>query len=250
MNIQNASVIVAGGGSGLGRACAEAYAADGARVAIIDLNPASAPVGGLVEIVDICETEPLEAALDRIAAADGPPRVLINCAGLAGGGVRISSRHGPHPLDLFERHMRVHALGSFNIMRLIAARMSAAPPLEDGERGLIIQTSSLVAADGPVGMVAYAAAKAAIEAMILPSARDLGPMGIRVNCISAGNYDTPMTEGMPEALKERNNAMQPFPKRMGRPSEFALLARHMAENRMINGVVYRLDGGLRLHVSG
>jgi NAD(P)-dependent dehydrogenase (short-subunit alcohol dehydrogenase family) len=252
MQLRGSSVIVTGGASGLGAACATLFGEAGARVAIFDVDTKRGPemaaaCGGRFEHVDVCDDAAIGRALDATAGAHGAPRILVNTAGIGGGGIRIASKRGPHPRDMFERMFAVHALGTFNVMRLCAERMIAAAPLDDGERGVVINTSSIAASDAPVGMVAYAAAKGAIEAMTLPAARDLAPAGIRVACIAAGSFETPMLGAMTEDMRARALAYQPHPKRFGAPSEFAALARHICENHMINGTVMRLDGGARLN---
>lgn len=253
MLIAGASAIVTGGASGLGAACARALSEAGAKVTILDLDAVrgtetASACGGRFDSVDVRDETVVERALDAAAQAHGAPRILVNCAGVPGAGMRVSSRRGPHSREAFERIMSVHAFGTFNVMRLCAARMTAAPVLDDGERGVIVNTSSIVAADGPVGMIAYAAAKGATEAMTLPAARDLGPAGIRVACVAAGSFETPMLQTMPLEMRERNLTLQPFPKRAGAPEEFAALVKHICENRMINGAVLRLDGAQRLHI--
>jgi NAD(P)-dependent dehydrogenase (short-subunit alcohol dehydrogenase family) len=254
MRVAGAGAVITGGASGLGAACARVLAQAGARVTILDLDPArgtetASACGGRFEAADVRDEAAVERALDGAERAHGATRILVNCAGVPGAGMRVSSRRGPHSREAFERIMSVHAFGTFNVMRLCAARMTAAPALEDGERGVIVNTSSIVAADGPVGMIAYAAAKGATEAMTLPAARDLGPAGIRVACIAAGSFATPMLETMPPEMRERNLTLQPFPKRAGSPEEFAALVKHICENPMINGAVLRLDGAQRLHIS-
>lgn len=254
MRLEGSSVVITGGASGLGAACATLFAEAGAHVAIFDVDATRGPLiaaacGGRFENVDVCDDETILRALDATAGAHSAPRILVNTAGIGGGGHRVASRRGPHPRDLFERMFAVHTLGTFNVMRLCAERMIASPPLDDGERGVIVNTSSIAASDAPVGMIAYAAAKGAIEAMTLPAARDLAPAGIRVACIAAGSFETPMLSGMTDDMRTRALAHQPHPKRFGNPAEFAALAKHICENPMINGTVLRLDGAARLHFS-
>jgi NAD(P)-dependent dehydrogenase (short-subunit alcohol dehydrogenase family) len=252
MQLNASSVIVTGGASGLGAACARLFAEAGARVSIFDVDATRGPemaaaCGGRFERVDVCDDAAIIRALDATAHAHGLPRLLVNTAGIGGGGFRVASKRGPHPREAFERMFAVHALGTFNVMRLCAERMIANEPLSDGERGVIVNTSSIAAMDAPVGMIAYAAAKGAIEAMTLPAARDLAPAGIRVACIAAGSFETPLLAGMTDDMRARALAHQAQPKRFGHPAEFAALARHICENPMINGTVMRLDGGARLH---
>jgi len=255
MLIPDSSVVITGGASGLGAGCVRAFTEAGARVTLFDVDETqgralAGETGARFERVDVRNETDVQRGLEAAVAAHGPPRIILSCAGIPGGGIRVSGRAGPHPLPMLQQLFDVHVIGTFNLMRLGAAMMSSAPPLEGGERGIIINTSSVVAADGPVGMIAHSAAKAAIEAMTLPGARDLGPVGIRVNCIVVGVFDTPLTGTAPPEHWQRVLATQPFPKRMGTPAEFALLARHLCENPMLNAATIRLDGGLRLHVSG
>jgi NAD(P)-dependent dehydrogenase (short-subunit alcohol dehydrogenase family) len=255
MQVRQAAAVVTGGASGLGAGCVRVLSEAGARVSIFDTDESrgqemAAKCGARYECVDVVDESSVQAGLDRAALAHGPARIIINCAGIPGGGMRVSGREGPHPLPFFRRMLDVHVVGTFNLMRLGATMLSKATVQDDGERGVIINTSSAVSLDGPVGMIAYGAAKGAIDAMTLPAARDLGPVGIRVNCIVVGLFDTPMSAGAPPEHWQRVMAMQPFPKRMGTPAEFAALARHICENPMLNGAALRLDGGLRLHVAG
>jgi NAD(P)-dependent dehydrogenase (short-subunit alcohol dehydrogenase family) len=254
MRLEGAGAIVTGGASGLGEVCARAFVEAGAKVTIMDVDAArgretAERLGCAFACADVCDDAAIATALDAAAARHGAPRILVNTAGVGGGGHRVASRRGPHPRALFERMIAVHALGTFNVMRLTAERMGAAEASAEGERGVFVNTSSIAAADGPVGMIAYAAAKGAIEAMTLPAARDLAPAGIRVACIAAGSFETPMLGGMSAEMRARALAQQPYPKRFGAPAEFAALVRHICENPMINGAVLRLDGAARLHFS-
>ncbi len=254
MRLAGVTAIITGGASGLGEATARALAAGGARVAVFDLDQAGAeaiagPMGGAGFACDITDEAAVQQALARVRQSLGVSRIIVNCAGIGGGGFRTAGPKGPHPLDLFRRLMDVHLTGAFNIARLGAQAMLEAPLRSDGERGVIIHTSSIAATDGPVGMVAYSAAKAGVIGLTLPMARDLAPAGIRVCTIIAGNFETPMLAGVRDALRSTLLAMQPFPNRFGRPEEFARLACHICENSMLNGVAIRLDGGLRLNVT-
>lgn len=254
MIVAGTSVVVGGGASGLGAATAHALVEAGARVTILDRDQArgtalAGEIGALFAPADVRDPGSVESALSMAAAAHGPARVVINCAGIGGGGVRTAGRKGPHPVDLFQSLLDVHVVGTFNLSRLAAASMGALDPLAGGERGVIIHTSSIVAQDGPVGMVAYAAAKGAVEAMTLPMARDLGPAGIRVCTVVPGVFATPLASAVPAELNERLARMTPFPKRLGLPTEFAALVRQLIENQMLNGVVVRIDGGLRMSIT-
>lgn len=255
MIIEGVSALVAGGASGLGAATARALAAGGARVAVLDRDrrggeSVAREVGGTFAEVDVRIPATIEAALEAVAAAHGPARVVVNCAGIGGGGIRTAGRKGPHPVDLLQSHLDVHVIGTFNICRLAATAMLSLEPALGGERGVIINTSSVVGQDGPVGMVAYAAAKGAVEAMTLPMARDLGPAGIRVCTVVPGSFDTLMSAELPRALKNQLVGMTPFPKRFGEPAEYASLVRHLIENQMLNGAIVRIDGGIRMDITG
>jgi NAD(P)-dependent dehydrogenase (short-subunit alcohol dehydrogenase family) len=255
MNLEGTSALVTGGASGLGAATARALAKAGGLVAVLDRDRTggeaiAAETGGIFAEVDVRAPQTIEAALAAVAAAHGPARVVVNCAGIGGGGIRTAGKRGPHPIELLESLLGVHVVGTFNVCRLAAAAMLAAEPGTSGERGILINTSSLVAQDGPVGMVAHSAAKGAIEAMTLPMARDLAPAGIRVCGIVPGNFDTPMAAPIPAELKETLIRMTPFPKRFGDPAEYAALARHLIENQMMNGINVRIDGGIRMSITG
>ncbi len=249
MKLTGVAAIVTGGGSGLGRATAEALAAKGAQVAIFDLNPAAAAeaakaIGGLAVTGDVADEASVDAALDKAAAAHGPARVLINCAGI-GVAKRVAGRDGPHPLADFEKVVRVNLIGTFNMIRLASAAMSKLEPV-DGERGVIISTSSIAAYDGQIGQAAYSASKGGVVAMMLPIARELAQFGVRVNAIAPGIFMTPMLFGLPQAAQDSLAASVPFPARLGQPAEYAALAVHIVENGYINGETIRIDGALRM----
>jgi NAD(P)-dependent dehydrogenase (short-subunit alcohol dehydrogenase family) len=249
MKISGAAAIVTGGGSGLGRATAEALAAKGARVAVFDLNPAAAEeaakaLGGLPLVGDVANEASASAAIAKAEAAHGPARVLVNCAGI-GTATRVIGRDGPHPLADFERVIRVNLIGSFNMIRLAAAAMGKLEPIE-GERGVIISTASVAAYEGQIGQAAYSASKGGVVAMTLPIARELARMGVRVNAIAPGIFMTPMLAGLRQEAQDSLGAAVPFPARLGRPSEYAALAVHIVENGYINGETIRIDGALRM----
>jgi len=240
--------LVTGGGSGLGRATAEGLAAAGARVVVLDL-PAIAgqevadAVGGAFVPADVADADEVQGAVDR-AAELGPLRVAVSCAGIGTAG-RVLGRTGPFPLEAFERTLRVNLLGTFNVVRLAAAAMAGAEPV-DGERGVIINTASIAAFDGQIGQAAYAASKGGVVGMTLPIARDLAQHLIRVMTIAPGTFLTPMLATLPAPAVEALGAAIPHPSRLGQPSEFAFLVRHIVENPMLNGEVIRLDGALRM----
>ena len=250
MNMMGLGAIVTGGGSGLGEASAERLAKAGAKVAIIDMNAATANevaarIGGLALPGDVTDEATMMAALEQAQAAHGPCRALVNCAGI-GVAKRVVGRDGPMPLAEFTRVIHVNLIGTFNMMRLAGAQMSKAPPLEDGERGVIISTASVAAFEGQIGQAAYAASKGGITALTLPVAREFAAFGIRVLTIAPGLFHTPLLNALPEDAQKSLGESIPYPRRLGAPEEFASLVAHMVENRFLNGEVVRLDGALRL----
>jgi len=239
-------VVITGGASGLGAGAARALAALGCRVSIIDRANPDKSVGGVYALsCDITDSSAVENAVDQVVKERGIPRVVVNCAGIAPA-ARTVSRSGAHDASLFEQVIAVNLTGSFVVASRFAARMAALDPLEDGERGLIVNTASVAAYDGQVGQCAYAASKAGVVGLTLPMARDLASLGIRVCAIAPGIFETPMVTSMPAELQESLAAQVPFPKRLGRPSDFAALVRQMIENPMLNGEVVRLDGAIRM----
>ncbi len=250
MNLQGIAAIVTGGASGLGGATAEALAAGGARVAVVDLNAEAAGVmaariGGVAVTCDVSNADAAEAAFAAARAAHGPARLLVNCAGIGSAG-RIIGRDGPLALGAFERVIRVNLIGTFNMLRLAAAEMSVLDPLEDGERGVIVNTASVAAYDGQVGQAAYASSKAGVVGLTLPAARELARFGVRVMTIAPGLFLTPMMEALPPDIQASLGASVPYPPRLGTPDEYAALALHIVANRMLNGETIRLDGALRM----
>jgi len=251
VRIPGSAFLVAGGASGLGAATARMLAAEGGSVVIFDLNePAGAALaqelGGRARFVGGSVTE--EAAVQAAVAAAaelGPLRGAVNCAGIAPG-ERVVGRQGPHSLESFNRTLQVNLVGTFNVLRLAAAAMSALEPLPSGERGVIVNTASVAAFDGQIGQAAYAASKAGVVGMALPIARELARFGIRVMTIAPGIFDTSMVAAMSEELRASLAAQVPFPPRLGRPEEYADLVKHVLENEMLNGEVIRLDGAVRL----
>ncbi len=250
MKLSGHGAIVTGGGSGLGAETARHLAKSGAKVCVLDLDgdkaaAVAAEVGGLGIACDVASAEAAEAAVARARAAHGPARVLVNCAGIAPA-KRIVGRNGPMPLDDFDRVIRVNLIGSFNLLRLAAAEMAAAEPLDDGERGVIISTSSIAAGEGQLGQAAYAASKAGIVGMMLPAAREFAKIGIRVLTIAPGLIGTPLLLDMPQEVQDTLAAQVPFPHRFGKPAEYAALVLHMIDNVMLNAEVVRLDGAMRM----
>jgi len=251
MKIDNQAAIVTGGGSGLGEAVARALATAGAKVAVLDVNAdgakrVAADTGGIGLACDITDSASLAAALDAAQAAHGPARIVMNIAGI-GSAKRIVGKDGqPAPLEDFERVIRINLIGTYNVTRLAAARIAALPELDDGERGVVVNTASVAAFDGQVGQEAYSASKGGVVGMTLPLARDLAQHGIRVCTIAPGLFATPLMKQLPEAVQQSLAASIPFPRRLGRPEEFAALALHIVGNGHLNGEVIRLDGALRM----
>ncbi|WP_375462710.1 SDR family NAD(P)-dependent oxidoreductase [uncultured Methylobacterium sp.] len=250
MNVQGLAAIVTGGASGLGAATGRALAAAGARVALLDLDGAAAitlaaEIDGLGLACDVADAGSAEAAVARAAAAHGAARILVNCAGIAPA-ARIVGRDGPASLDAFARVIQVNLIGSFNLMRLVAAGAAGLELLDGGERGVIVSTASIAAYEGQVGQAAYAASKAGVVGLTLPAARELASLGIRVCAIAPGLFATPMVRGLPEAVQDTLGAAVPFPARLGRPEEYADLVLAIVANPMLNGETIRLDGALRM----
>jgi NAD(P)-dependent dehydrogenase (short-subunit alcohol dehydrogenase family) len=250
MDIKGQAAIVTGGGSGLGAATALRLAEAGAKVAVLDMNMEAAlsvvsKISGLAIACDVSDADSAAAALARARETHGIARILVNCAGI-GTARRILGRDGPMPLADFERVIRVNLIGSFNMMRLVSADMAQLEPLADGERGVIVSTASVAAFEGQVGQAAYSASKGGVAALTLPAARELAQFGIRVLAIAPGLFLTPMLKGLPEEVQVSLGQSIPFPKRLGKPEEFAALVLHCVENLSLNGEVIRLDGALRL----
>ena len=251
MQIQGQAALVTGAGSGLGEATARELARLGAKVAVLDVNLATAErvaaeIGGIACACDITNTESLQAALGQAAQAHGPARMLMNIAGI-GTAKRIVGKDGsPAPLEDFARVVNINLIGSYNASRLFAAACAKLVPLEDGERGVILFTASVAAFDGQVGQQAYSASKGGLVSMTLPMARDLAQHGIRVCTIAPGLFATPLMKTLPESVQQSLAASIPFPPRLGKPEEFAALAAHIVTNTHLNGEVIRLDGALRM----
>jgi NAD(P)-dependent dehydrogenase (short-subunit alcohol dehydrogenase family) len=251
MRIDGQVAIVTGGGSGLGEATARALSAKGARVAVLDVNAkgaeaVAASIGGGAFSCDVSSAESAATALGEAAEALGTaPRILVNCAGIAPA-ARIVGRDAPHDLDAYRKVIEVNLIGTFNMVRLFAARLQEAEPLDGGERGVIVNTASVAAYDGQIGQAAYASSKAGLAGLTLPAARELARFGIRVMTIAPGIFATPMLLGMPRDVQESLGAMVPFPPRLGKPEEYAALACHIVENQMLNGETIRLDGAIRM----
>ena len=250
MNPSGQVAVVTGGGSGLGEATARALAAKGARVAVFDVGiekaqKVAADIGGIALKVDVSSAEAGEAAFAEVESKLGSPRILINCAGI-GIAMKTTGKEGAHPLDLYEKVIKVNLIGTFNMIRLMAVRAEKLDPLDGGERGIIINTASVAAYDGQIGQAAYSSSKGGVVGMTLPVARDLSRAGIRVCTIAPGLFKTPMMAGLPQEAQDSLGQQVPFPPRLGDPSEYAALACHIVENTMLNGETIRLDGAIRM----
>ncbi len=252
MDLKDAIALVTGGGSGLGEATAREFAAAGAKVAILDLESSpGAKVAesfgdqGIFVAADVVSADGVTAAVAKAVARFGTINVGVNCAGI-GRAMRTVTRDGPHSLELFNKVIQVNLIGTFNGIRMAAAQMAKNQPNSEGERGVIVNTASVAAFDGQIGQAAYSASKGGVVAMTLPIARDLASLGIRICTIAPGTFDTPMLAGLPGPARKALEATIPFPSRLGRPAEFAALARHIVENSMLNGETIRLDGALRM----
>jgi len=251
MNIQGQAAIVTGGASGLGAQTARELAKRGAKVAVFDRNAegakaVAAEIGGVGVGCDITSSESVIAALQAASVAHGPARILMNVAGI-GTAKRLIGKDGtPMPLEDFRRVIEVNLIGTFNMTRLAVAEMVKLEPMTDGERGVVVNTASVAAFDGQVGQEAYAASKGGVVSLTLPLARDLAQFGVRVVTIAPGLFLTPLMAELPLPVQESLAASIPFPKRLGKPEEFAHLAATIVENLALNGEVIRLDGALRM----
>ncbi len=249
MEIQGNVFLITGGASGLGAGTARLFAEAGGKVVLADLNQDAGnalarELGGVFVRCDVTREEDAQAAV-AAATGLGPLRGLVNCAGIAPAAKTVG-KDGPHPLELFTKAIMVNLVGTFNMTRIAAAAMAANEPAPSGERGVIVSTASVAAFDGQIGQAAYAASKAGVAGMTLPIARDLSRNAIRVMTIAPGIFETPMLLGMPPDVQAALGAMVPFPPRLGKPIEYALLARQIFENTMLNGEVIRLDGAIRM----
>jgi NAD(P)-dependent dehydrogenase (short-subunit alcohol dehydrogenase family) len=249
MDIRDNVFLITGGASGLGAGTARALAKQGGKVVLADLNVAAgealaAELGGVFVRCDVCSEADGQAAV-AAAQAVGTLRGLINCAGVAPASKTVG-KDGPHSLELFAKTVSINLIGTFNMTRLAAAAMSATQPIANGERGVIIFTASVAAYDGQIGQAAYGASKAGVVGLTLPVARDLSRNAIRVMTIAPGIFETPMLLGMPQEVQDALGAMVPFPPRLGRPAEYAMLVEQILANPMLNGETIRLDGAIRM----
>jgi len=252
MQIDGCTILISGGASGLGGATAEMIVAAGGRAVIIDVNESSGRahaerLGNAAAFVrtDVTSGDEVQRAVDATVRQFGAIHGAVCTAGI-GVAERVLGKEGVQPLDHFTRVIQINLVGTFNVIRLAAAAMSANAPTAGGERGVIVTTASVAAFDGQIGQAAYSASKGGIVAMTLPLAREFARVGIRVMTIAPGTFDTPLLSGLPQAARESLAQQVPFPPRLGRPAEFAALVRHVFENEMLNGEVIRLDGAIRM----
>jgi NAD(P)-dependent dehydrogenase (short-subunit alcohol dehydrogenase family) len=249
MDTTDVAAIVTGGASGLGGATVRKLAASGAHVVAIDLPKAVDDAEKLQNVdyvgADVTDGDDVQAAVEAAVATGFPLRVVVNCAGIGTPG-RVLSKKGPHDLEVFSSVIGVNLIGTFNVLRLAAAEIAKTDPLDDGARGVIVNTASVAAYEGQIGQVAYAASKGGVVGMTVPAARDLAQHGIRVMTIAPGIIDTPMLAGVEESFREQLAEGIPFPQRLGRPDEYAQLVGMIIEHDYLNGEVIRFDGGLRM----
>ncbi len=253
MEIEGLGAIVTGGASGLGEATVRMLAARGAQVAVLDLPRSKGvevarEIGGdaLFVAADVTSEDEVDAAVERAVDAFGALHVLVNCAGIGSASRTVGKDGAPFPLGVFRRTVEVNLIGTFNTIRLAAARMVGNEPADTGERGVVVNTASVAAFEGQIGQAAYSASKGGIVGMTLPIARDLSRHGIRCCTIAPGLFETPLLMGMPPEMRQALGASIPFPSRLGQPPEFAALACQIVENPMLNGETSRLDGAIRM----
>ncbi len=251
MKTQQQPFVIFGGSSGLGAACVRRLFESGAVGVIADLRAPNESMSAemaahfLFQATDVTDEASVRQALKLAQDRFGPVRGVVICAGIIHG-ERIVGADGPFDLAAFRRVIDVNLIGTFNVLRLAADVMQHNPPMDEGERGVIITTSSVAAFEGQIGQAAYAASKGGVASLTLPAARELGRFGIRVVSIAPGVFETPMMQQVPEKLRESLESQVPFPPRFGHPDEYAALVQHIVENPMLNGTVIRLDGGLRM----
>jgi len=252
MQLTNSVALVTGGASGLGAGVVARFASAGAKVVIVDRDEEkgaalAATLGATVRAVraDVTSEADIQNAIATAVDAFGTVNISVNCAGI-GMALKTVGKNGAHPLEIFETVIRINLIGTFNVIRLVAAHMVTNEPNAEGERGVIINTASVAAFDGQIGQAAYSASKGGIVGMTLPIARDLARDGIRVVTIAPGIFDTPLLAALPEPARLSLGQQVPFPSRLGRPEEYAQLAQAIVENVMLNGEVIRLDGAIRM----
>lgn len=256
MNFTNITALVTGGASGLGEATVRLFHAQGANLIIVDLNEQrgnalATELGNRVRFVktNVADEAEVQAAVAAALQTFSALHIAVNCAGIAEARKtigKVDGVYGPHSLVAFEKTIKVNLIGTFNVIRLAAFAMEKNEPNAEGERGVIINTASVAAYDGQIGQAAYSASKGGIVGMTLPIARDLAKSGIRVMTIAPGLFETPLLAALPEEARISLGQQVPFPSRLGRPQEYAMLAKAIVENPMLNGEVIRLDGAIRM----
>lgn len=256
MQLKNATALITGGASGLGEATARLFLSEGANVVVLDVNETAGKnleneFSGKLKFIKTNVSDEVDVKLAINSALDifGSINIVVNCAGIAPVGKTVGKTdgiYGPHSLEIFDKTIRINLIGTFNVIRLAAFAMEKNEANSEGERGVIINTASVAAYDGQIGQVAYAASKGGIVSMTLPIARDLAKSGIRVMTIAPGLFETPLMLGLPEEARLSLGQQVPFPARLGKPHEYALLAKSIVENVMLNGEVIRLDGAIRM----
>ena len=252
MQVGESTFFITGGGSGLGAATARLLVENGAHVALADVDEEAgeqmaSQIGSGAEFVrtDVTDEESVQDSLDSVVEIFGSLNGAVNCAGI-GPAAKVVGKKGVHDLGLFTKTVEINLVGTFNVIRFAAVRLAENELGEDGERGVIINTASVAAYDGQIGQAAYAASKGGVVALTLPVARELASSGIRVVTIAPGIFETPMLAALPEDARASLGKQVPFPPRLGRPEEYAALAKHIVENQMLNGEVIRLDGAIRM----
>lgn len=252
MEIQGAVALVTGGASGLGEATVRRLVAAGGKAVIVDMNPEKGEalvkeLGDATRFahVDVTNPEQVDGAIDE-ASSMGPLRIAVNCAGIGWASRTIGRDGTPHDLDVYRKVIEVNTIGTFNVLSRSASAMSQTDPLDDGERGVVVNTASVAFSDGQIGQIAYSTSKAGVVGMTLPAARDLAPVGVRVCTIAPGLMDTPMLGLLPEEQRAALAKDVVFPKRLGSPDDYARLVESIVTNPYLNGETIRLDGGLRM----
>lgn len=252
MEVKNAVAVVTGGASGLGEATVRLLVGLGAKAAILDVaeDKGAALVselggGAIFCNTDVTDEKSVQGAIEKTLGAFGAVHIAVNCAGVATPG-KVIGKEGPLSIAAFNKVVQINLIGTMNVIRLAAAKMLANTPNADGEKGVVINTASIAAFEGQVGQAAYAASKAGVVGLTLPIAREFADYGIRIVTIAPGLFWTPMVEGLPEKAKESLRKMMPFPKRLGRPPEYARMVKEIIENPMLNGATIRLDAALRM----
>ena len=252
MEVKGSVAVITGGASGLGEATVRNFVEGGGRVSILDVQEEKARrlVAELGDNVIFCMTDvtdeqSVQNAIDTTVAAFGGIHVAVNCAGV-GGAAKVLGKEGPMPMEFFNKVIQINLTGTMIVIRLAAEKMVANSPNDDGEKGVVINTASAAAFDGQIGQPAYSASKAAVVGMTLPIAREFSEYGLRIVTIAPGLFETPLLAALPEKVRVSLGKMVPFPNRLGKPSEFAMLARQIVENPMLNGETIRLDGAIRM----